>query len=677
MYFLKQFDRKLYRSNSATHTTILYSLFSIGRRLSKYEEYMSYTNCIINVNAKVMRVYSTQGNDKLTTTGSPKESNFYGDGASIVIQDEGKQLLFTKTYCAAHSGAKMIEVIENGDFDSIQHIYQIFTDINFIKAVYYKIKSKPSFMTSGVDNKTINDLPINEHFFEQIVKEMKTEKYKPKETKRVLILKKNGKPRPLGIPTIKDRIIQQILKILLETIYDKTFCNYNHGYRPNKGPHTVAENLRTWYGISWFIEGDIVGYFDNIDHQILITIIKKKIKDQQVIDLLWKFLKAGVIIDGKKIKTKKGIPQGGVISPLLSNIYLNEFDIYMQNLKKQIDTKKTSIPNPDYIKKKSKLRSVKIERKKAYQELRAIKSTLRIGAKIYYIRYADDWLIGIWGNKNTAKEILIQIEQFLMQKLKIVLAKEKTKITHAGKEKAKFLGLEINSPTPKKSFYTKTGPKKRASHVRLNLNMPYQQIKNDLMEKGFFNEIKGKWFIKAITKWTNYRHSEILYRYNWIIQGYLNYYSYVDNKYEFHKIIGYILKHSCALTLGRKYKLRSRKKVFKKFGANLKDPENGLELKIPDNFKKTVGKFNNKNKKMEPLKIVEWSMRTQHLLKGPCIGCGTTENLEIHHVKKLKNMKTKGKIGKIMSTLMRKQVPVCKKCHYMIHRGLYNKSNPL
>ena len=475
MYFLKQFDRKLYRSNSATHTTILYPLFSIGKRLSKYAGYMSYTNCIKNVNTKVIRVYSTQGNDKLTTTGSPKGSNSHGDGASIVINDEGKQLLFTKTYCAAYSGAKMIEVIENGDFNSIQNIYQIFTDIDFIKAIYYKMKSKPSVMTSGIDNKTINDLPINEDFFKQIAKEMKTEKYKPKETKRVLIPKKNGKTRPLGIPIIKDRIIQQILKLLLEAIYDKTFCDYSHGYRPNRGPHTAAKNLRTWYGISWFIEGDIVGYFDNIDHQILMTIIRKTIKDQQVIDLLWKFLKAGVIIDGKKIETEKGVPQGGVISPILSNIYLNEFDKYMKNLKKQIDTEETSIPNPDYIKKKSKLRSVKIERKKAYQELRTIKSTLRVGVKMYYIRYADDWLVGIWGNKKTAKDILNQIEQFLIKELKITLAKEKTMITHAGKEKTKFLGLEITSPTPKKSFYTKIGPKKRASHVKLNLNMPLQQ----------------------------------------------------------------------------------------------------------------------------------------------------------------------------------------------------------
>lgn len=294
---------------------------------------------------------------------------------------------------------------------------------------------------------------------------------------------------------------------------------------------------------------------------------------------------------------------------------------------------------------------------------------------MYYIRYADDWLIGIWGSRKDSLDTLEIIEKMLKEKLKLELSKEKTKITHAGKDKAKFLNFLISSPTPKEAFFEKGKVKKRASHVSITLEAPYETLKKKLIEEGFFSQGKdGRWKIHAIKHWMNYKHAEIIYRYNWIIRGLLNYYQSVDNLHIFHKLINLVLRHSCVLTLSRKLKLRSRKKVFKKFGKNCKDPVTGIELAIPEGYKKKKSYKSISEK--DPFKIVKWSVRTQHLLEGPCVGCGSTEDIQIHHVRKLADLDpSKDSFSRIMSTLQRKQVPVCKKCHIEIHTGNYDRKS--
>ncbi|KAI2504791.1 hypothetical protein MHU86_9557 (mitochondrion) [Fragilaria crotonensis] len=235
--------------------------------------------------------------------------------------------------------------------------------------------------------------------------------------------------------------------------------------------------------------------------------------------------------------------------------------MYIDKLKKELDTEKTSEPNPEYISVKSRLRSKRgIDKKKGYKELQNIKSTIRTGLKLYYVRYADDWLLGIWGSKKDTQRIRDEIEIFLKEKLDLELSPEKTRIKHAGKEKVQFLGYDIYSPTPKESFFAKGNVKKRVSHVSIYIDAPYRKLKEQLIEENILVEKNGKWLINAVTHWLNYNHAEILYRYNWMINGYLNYYSHVNNFNIFHKLIGLVLRHSCAITLGRKLKLDSRKK---------------------------------------------------------------------------------------------------------------------
>jgi len=670
-----------YEGWTTTHTT---ALRSTGRSLLKRAAVAPSANSIKNHYAKSTRTpRGFLGGNVLQNLGSPKGSNSYGDRVLVVARNmssEGGQPKTTKKdEIAAESGLTRLTVIADGKCEAVQNVYQIVYDVEVLKASYNKLKSRPASMTPGVDDKNLTSLSITEKYFDDLSNKLRMEQYRPAPVKRVLIPKSGNKTRPLGIPSIEDRIVQRSLLYLLEAVFEKTFSDRSHGFRPKKGAHTACKNIRQWKGVSWLIEGDIVSYFDTIDHKKLMELVGKKIHDQQVIDLLWKFLRAGVVTDGNYRRTVMGVPQGAVISPILSNIYLHELDTYVENLKEKFDTKKTSEPNPAYREAKSLLRSKKgKEKKEGYKQLRKLKSTIRVGMKLYYARYADDWLIGVWGRREDAVKVKNKIEIFLREKLVLEMSLEKTKITHAGNEKAFFLGYDIYSPTPKESRFEKgeiNNVKKRASHVSIYIDAPYYRIKKRLVEEKILEEKNGKWLINAVPHWVNYNHAEILYRYNWIIKGYLNYYSHVNNLHIFHKIINFILVHSCALTLGRKLKLRSRKKVFKKFGKKLTDPKSNLTLDIPPNYQSNTKDYRI-NQKNDPVKILEWSVRTQHLLEGPCVGCGETRNIEIHHVKKLANIKrNKGGIHRIMATLGRKQVPVCAKCHKDIHTGKYDKKN--
>ena len=631
---------------------------------------------------------SLVGGENSRNAGLPKGRETHGNGVPIVVEkkDEGVQLVYNenKYYAINNNGVDALKRLAYGHFSSIHDIYQIIHCKVLMIAEYGNTKSKVGNMTKGVDGKTYDGM--SHEVVNNLIEKLKSETYKPTPTRRVFIDKGNGKTRPLGIPSRDDKLIQGIVSKVLVAIYDKTFSKYSHGFRPNRGAHTAMKSIQTWNGITWVIEGDIKAYFDNISHSILIGMLSKYIKDQQFIDLLWKFLRAGVKINGKFEKTKLGVPQGSLISPILSNIYLNEFDNFITRVKMGSDTKETSIPNPEYIKAKSLLRSVASNKKKAgYAELRKLKSTLRVGFRLYYVRYSDGWVIGIWGNRKSAQEVKELAQVFLKSELKIELSQEKTKLAHISKEKVSFLGFNFWSPKPKEPLFTVKKKrikqiKQRASNVRIRIEAPYEELRNKMIDKKLITIKKNKnWRINAVTHWIHYTHKEIIYKYNWIINGYLNYYSFVDNKIIFHKLIGFILRHSCALTLSRKYKLGSLKKTFKRFGKLLRSKEeNGYkpaELNIPDNFKKNRDTFKIGAMKnvIDPLKITSWNVSTHHLMGGACVGCGSYEQIEIYHVRKLKDLNPKlGGIDRIMATLKRKQVPVCSKCHYDIHQGLYD-----
>ncbi|MGX5576571.1 reverse transcriptase domain-containing protein, partial [Bacillus toyonensis] len=202
-----------------------------------------------------------------------------------------------------------------------ERLYRNLYNKEFFLLAYARLASKEGNMTKGIDDSTIDGMSMKK--IEKLIELLKSEKYQPKPVRRVYIPKANGKMRPLGIPSFEDKLIQEIVRMILEAIYEGIFSNLSHGFRPKRSCHTALQQIKsTFGGTRWFIEGDICSFFDNIHHHTLVTLLRKRIQDEKFIRLIWKFLRAGYMEEWQFYKTYSGTPQGGIISPILSNIYL-------------------------------------------------------------------------------------------------------------------------------------------------------------------------------------------------------------------------------------------------------------------------------------------------------------------------------------------------------------------
>lgn len=241
---------------------------------------------------------------------------------------------------------------QNKDYE-FHRIYRIICNPDMFIKAYCNIYNNKGSSTSGIDNRTADN--FNEDLIDEIINSLKDESYQVKPVKRIYIPKKNGKTRPLGIPNFQDRLVQEVCRMVLESIYEPIFSENSHGFRPNRSCHTALKQIKnTFRGANWFIEGDIKGCFDNIDHRCLINILQKRIKDERFIRLIWKFLKAGYMENWKYNNTHSGTPQGGILSPILANIYLSELDNYIDKIKSNItkdnkgDVQRCKNLNPEY-----------------------------------------------------------------------------------------------------------------------------------------------------------------------------------------------------------------------------------------------------------------------------------------------------------------------------------------
>ena len=365
------------------------------------------------------------------------------------------------------SGGELLSKMKerNGKFYGI---YKLICDENILFGAYHNIKSNPGNMTPGSDNLTLDG--ISQKSISSIAQELKNETFQFKPSKREWIPKANGKMRPLGIPSPRDKIVQKAITMLLELIYDPTFSKYSHGFRPNRGCHTAMRQVSQWSGTQWAIEGDIKGFFDNVDHHILAELLQKKIGDQQFIDLYWKLVKAGYVEEGIKRDSLLGVPQGGIVSPILSNIYLHEFDQFVEDLigKYNSVAKDITKRNPEYDKLTRRIQYLRDKHpvltqrsKEVVEEInklrklrRLVPSRLPNGTRVRYVRYADDWVVGIYGPQTFAQEIKEMLDAFLTNELKLELSQEKTKITDLLKDKGKFLGFYLRIYKPKESKFT-------------------------------------------------------------------------------------------------------------------------------------------------------------------------------------------------------------------------------
>lgn len=643
-------------------------------------------------------------------------SSLIGDGGIVVgavgiLATKGFQLIKVNKYSSGRKTTPTEDLKSQEDKDDLTSklSYNIMLDPENYKRAYEKMKSNPGNMTPGVDGQTIDGMS-NEKI-NKIIGAMKDRSFKFNPSKRIYINKSNGNKRPLGIPSFTDKLVQEVLREKLEEIFEKKFSESSYGFRPNRDCKKAVWSIAHWTGVSWIIEGDIKSYFDNIDHKILAKLLEPYL-DANLMRLYWKLVNAGYIEkDNRIINSITGVPQGGILSPLLSNIYLNLLDKYIEKLIKEyhIPNKKLHSEESNNIRKEIRRLQYKLEKhpyvksnktdSKTELEYREIKKELSKAIKkrnkvrihtqlqeLYYVRYADDFLIGVKGRLKIAKEIRELISKYLKDRLNIELNMDKTKISDPTKTPVYFLGFKIQTTARKQVEGKKQKGKKGSLSFtpwrKVRICVPTLKLWEKMKEKGFRNEKR------PIHKpeWINLTHQEIIIRYNYVIRGLLNYYSNTHDIYNIRSIL-YVLRFSAFSTLANKLNLNTGK-VISKFGWLMKDPETGYKLYLPEhevnektlNYMYVTAKKKNKKKNegegiTDPFAITKWNIRTHsaYLLDQPCKICNSTENVEMHHVKHIKTINIKlDDFTKSMAKLNRKQIPVCIKCHDKIHSGTYD-----
>lgn len=567
----------------------------------------------------------------------------------------------------------------------LERLYKLLYNKELYLIAYAKLYPNSGAMTKGATNETVDGMSIKK--IEKLIDDIRHERYKWTATRRMYIPKKNGKQRPLGIPTWSDKLLQEVIRMILEAYYEPQFSNSSHGFRPQRGCHTALSEIQTWKGTKWFIEGDISKYFDTINHDILIGILSKSIKDNRFIRLLQNLLKAGCLEEWKFNKTISGTPQGGVISPLLANIYLNEFDNFVKTeLIPKYTKGKRQKANPEYSKLSCKIAMCNKDKdfltaKKLKIERRNIPSIDTKNAeyrRLKYVRYCDDFILGFNGSKQEAKEIKAEIATWIKANLKLELSEEKTLITHATTTAAKFLGYDIK--VQKANDYVDPTGRRGANGV-VALFVPAEVIK-----KKCANYMKNGKTIH-IGKLLHDDDFSIVARYGQEYRGVVQYYLMAQNVSWLHQL-QWIMQGSLLKTLAYKHK-SSMKKMKRKYACEIADEKSGKTLKClkvvieREDKKPLLAQFGgisltHKRKTViddKPYKI--WGGRTEllkRLLADTCELCGSTKDIEVHHIRKLSDLKTKGKAEKpiwiqIMATRKRKTLVICRECHNNIHSG--------
>lgn len=450
----------------------------------------------------------------------------------------------------------------------LEKIYRLLYNKNLYYTALDQIYKNKGADTMGTDNDTIDG--ISDKKLDEIIESLKNESYKPKTVRRTYTPKKKGKQQSLGIPSFSDELVQKIMTMILEAIYEPIFKETSHGFRPSKGCHTALMQVKEeWTGITWVVESDLKDFFDNVNHETLISILRKKVKDERFLNLIRKFLKAGYIKDNIKYNTYRGTPQGGIISPILANIYLHEWDCFIETKIKEFNKGTKRRTHPQYqlwmsqYKKASdkykrtndmqyKIKMEKaLEQKNKYPELDFFDENFK---RMKYVRYADNWMIGIIGTKEDADNIKLMATRWFDENLHLELSNEKTYVTNIEKG-VKFLGYEI---------YKLNSKDKNSVNGKIQLRVDPQKAWDLLnsyhmvdYEKQFTREdgVKFGRKGKSIGKTMHMDEFEIILYYNTILRGFYNYYKLASNISTVMNKIYYTWKDSWEITMGRKLKL--------------------------------------------------------------------------------------------------------------------------
>jgi len=555
---------------------------------------------------------------------------------------------------------------------------------------YERLKSKPGNMTPGADGKTLDGYSLED--IQKTIDLLKAEQYWPKPVRRTYIPKKaKGKLRPLGIPSPRDKVIQECLRLILEAIYESGFHENSHGFCPGRSCHTALESLRrNWVGTKWVIEADITQCFDNIDHQRLLDILREKIQDDRFINLIRKFLKAGYLENWEYHKTYSGTPQGWVISPILTNIYLDKLDRKLEAISRQYTQGEERKPNTKYLYLLELRKQLLLQgesnprlRKTLTKPIREInRRILQTPSgdfhdpsyiRVKFLRYADDVIIGVIGPKSLAEQVREEMAIFLKEDLKLELNQQKTVITHLATERAQFLGYLFQTAGPRwrrRNLQRKGSPHNVIQTIKtttgnITLLVPLRNIDEKL--KKYMKDGQPA----CMNGFINQPVDHIIEHYNGVLRGWYNYYQLAENVSQLNHA-RYVFRYSLAKTLAHK-EASSVSKVFQKYGKDITfKKSNGRKVCLFNQPLRQVKKAKRAKADLDTIPTW-WPRRTQSRLMDNCVICDGSEQVEMHHVRHIrKHGETNQGFSLYLASINRKQVPVCHKCHRDIHNGKYD-----
>lgn len=590
---------------------------------------------------------------------------------------------------------------------SYERLYRNLYNPEFYLQAYQNIYATVGNMTKGTDGLTIDGMSVKR--IEKLIASLKDHSYQPNLVRRTYIPKNNDakKKRPLGIPSFDDKLLQEVIRMILESIYEDAFSPHSHGFRPKRSCHTALLEVKTRFtGVKWFVEGDIKGCFDNIDHHILVNLLRRRIKDEYFLGLIWKFLKAGYMENWMYHNTLSGTPQGSGVSPILANIYLHELDKFMEQYAKTFHSGKHRQRSREYEHYRGHLEYLRYRKyskdkwetlseeqretaKKEIREARAKMMSVDRGnqmdesyRRVVYIRYADDFLIGVIGSKQDAETIKTEVGSFLENSLRLELSTEKTLVTNA-KNAARFLSFDIFSSDSQDTKKDKNGQTRRVHNERIRLYVPKEKWRNKLISYG---ALKIKYDAKNGNRevWKPFHRTylfhnddlEILREYNAEIRGLYNYYRIADNV----SVLGnfaYIMEYSMYKTFAAKYRthvgaIKDKYRIGKNFGVRY-ETKSGSKVMLFYNqgFRHSdepaIGNFD-----AEPKVYANASPNSliARLKAKRCEWCGAEDvDLDIHHVRKLKDLKGRKKWEIAMIARKRKTMALCEFCHAQLHAG--------
>jgi group II intron reverse transcriptase/maturase len=549
---------------------------------------------------------------------------------------------------------------------------------------YGRIYSNKGAMTPGPDAETADGMTLGK--IERIIDALRHERYRFKPVRRRYIPKKDGKQRPLGLPSWSDKLVGEVVRLLLEAYYEPQFSDHSHGYRPGRGCHTALRDVAVaWTGTTWFIEGDISRCFDQLDHSVMLATLGEKIHDNRLLRLVGQMLRAGYLEDWVWGATLSGVPQGGVLSPCLSNIYLDRLDKFVETtLLPGYNRGALRKHNPEYQRVQYAL--ARARERGDHVAVRALRKQRR-GLptqdpddpgyrRLRYVRYADDILLGFAGPKAEAEEIKRRLGQFLQEGLKLELSATKTLITHARSGAARFLGYEI---TTQHANHVITGGR-RAANGQIGLRVPRDVITTKCsryMQRGRPERRPGL---------MNEQDHAIISRYGAEYRGIVQYYLLAGDVGRLSRL-HWVMLTSLLKTLAGKYD-SSVTKMARKYAVTIETPHGPrkcMQVTVDRGQDKkplvaTFGGIPLRRQKNAVLIDRQPDRPTPHrrelvrrLLAGRCEICGHAGEVQVHQIRKLADLARPGQPDQpewmgIMVRRSRKTLVVCGPCHADIHQ---------